>query len=80
MSIGRQIQELHEQIAASLYVIPATLDELMERDFLHNTADFMIDQQLSILLRRKWIYQTADEKYHTYKKTVEKELSEYDLL
>ena len=68
MSIGAAIGELQDKIAASLWMKPATLEDLMKREFLHNIADFQIDRQLFFMERDKKVYMKRGGKYYTYKK------------
>lgn len=68
-----------EMIAVSLYLSPATLDELMTRDFMRNRADYMIDRLLQRLEVKGWIWQDRHGRYHTYRAVAKKELASYDL-
>lgn len=77
---GRQLVELQEKIAASLYLKPATLDELMEREFLEYIADFMVDRFLHRLEGKGWLFVDKAGRYHTYKHVARKELAEYELV
>lgn len=61
-------------IAASLHLSPATLDELKQRDFLKNTSGYGIERMLQIGENRKWIYCQHD-RYYCYAKTVKDVLS-----
>lgn len=76
----KQLTELQEKIAASLFMEPGTFDELMERDFLHNHSE----QGVMLLLRtmeiKGWIFQRKDFKYHTYRKFARsKRMAQYGL-
>jgi len=71
--------ELKKDIAASLYIKPTNYNELIERDFLKNISEYGIDVLLRDLLADNWCYQKG-ETYYTYKKAVEDNLEEYDLL
>jgi len=77
--IGSKIIELQKDIAASLYLEPATLDELSKRDFLSNIADFNVDRLLSVLEYKGWLFIDKQDRYHTYKKIAKKVLKEYNL-
>lgn len=76
---GRRIRELKENIAASLYMQPATLAGLMERDFLAHYSDYLVDRLLMQLEGQGWIYQDSKDRYHTYKRVAKRELREYEL-
>ena len=71
---------LEKDIAASLYMAPATLDELCERDFLEYIADFNVDRILMKLENKGWIFVNREGKYQTYKKVASRELSEHELV
>lgn len=73
------LRELKKDIAASLYMEPATFEELVQREFLINRAEFGISLLLNQMEIDKWIYMRG-EVYHTYKKFAESpEMSEYEL-
>ena len=70
---------LKKDIAASLYMKPATFEELMDRDFLHNRSEYGIDSLLMQMEKDGWIFMRG-EKYHTYKKfALSREMDEYEL-
>lgn len=64
------IGQLREYIAVSLFIIPKTLDQLMEMDFLKGKiSSEQVDRQLFYMERDKQVYyKPSDETYHTYKK------------
>jgi hypothetical protein len=68
-----------EQIAVSLFIKPATLEELMKRDFLANIADFNVDRALAHLEQNGWIYRRG-QKFFTYTDVARNELAEYELV
>ena len=72
------IQELREKIAASLWMEPASLEELCKRYFLNNRSEFSVDRLVFSLIRDGWLYERGD-KIFTYRKIAENELSEYGL-
>ena len=79
MEVLNQLRELRKDIAASLYMKPASFEELMERDFLKNRAEFGISLMLNQMEKDQWIYMRG-EVYHTYKKFAESdEMSDYEL-
>ena len=78
MNSGERLIELQKDICASLWIQPATLDELLDRDFLHNRSPEGIDRMLFQMENKGWVY-TRGEKFNTYRKTVLTELSEYGL-
>ena len=73
------VQEIKERVAASIYILPCTLDDLLQRDFLKGYSEYSVDRILQMLENDKWVYQRG-EVYHTYKKIAENELSEYELV
>ncbi len=73
------IRSLKRDIAASLFIKPASIEELLKRDFLKSKSFYGIDLLLSILEKEKWIYLKGG-KYRTYKHVAKKDLIEYDLL
>ena len=79
MEVLSQLKELKRDIAASLYMKPATFEELMERDFLHNRSEYGISIMLQQMENARWIYIRWD-RYHTYKKfALSTEMAEYEL-
>jgi hypothetical protein len=72
------IKQLEEHIMVSLFISPATLQELMQRDFLKNRADFMVDRILMRLEGKGYVFFRGG-KYHTYKKIAKTKLREYEL-
>lgn len=61
--------EIQMDIAASLWLKPATFKELMERDFMINRSEYGIQIMLEIMDKKDWIYEKSN-KYYTYQKTV----------
>ena len=58
---------------------PATFEELMERDFLHNRSEFGISMLLQQMENAGWIFMKK-EVYHTYKKfALSREMDDYEL-
>ena len=55
-----QIKELKMDIAASLWIVPCSEAELMERDFLKNRSPEMIQRLLLQMETDKWIYMKGD--------------------
>ena len=74
------VKEFKKNIAASLYILPGSLNELMTREFLKNISSFGVDQLLHQMEKDEWIYYRY-EKYYTYKKfATSTEMAEYELL
>jgi hypothetical protein len=74
-----EISQLKMDIAASLYIIPATIDELLTRDFLINKSRYGIELMLQQMEKDSWIF-FKKEKYYTYKKfALSPRMSGYDL-
>lgn len=73
-----RLTELYEQVAVSLWLLPATLEELTGRDFLANRSEETIDRILFYLENKGWIYRQGDI-YHTYKATADRLKEEYEL-
>ena len=70
---------LKKDIAASLFIKPATLKELLKRDFLKNKSAYGIEILLQQMETDKQIYFKGD-KYSTYKKYAQSDkMKEYDL-
>jgi len=68
-----------KHIMVSIYVAPATFEELIERDFLKNININSIDYQIYFLLKEGFIYQRG-KKYFAFKNKVKKFLGgEYEL-
>ncbi len=79
MEVLGKLTELKKDIAASLYMTPATFEELMERDFLHNRSEFGISMMLQQMENAGWIFMKK-EVYHTYKKSaLSGEMDDYEL-
>lgn len=73
------LKEIKKDIAASLYLKPASLEELLEREFLHNRSEWGISVLIDQMIKDEWIYERND-KYHTYKKFAEsEEMNDYEL-
>ena len=71
--------DLKKDIAASLYMKPATMEELMERDFLHNRSEYGISVLLSLMVNEGLLFEKG-ETYHTYKKfALSSEMIDYEL-
>lgn len=62
------ITDMVKVIAASLWIQPATYEELVER-FSGKYSEYSIYLMFRGALAKKWIYQKG-ETYYTYKKTV----------
>jgi hypothetical protein len=73
------LEELQKDIAASLYMKPGTLAELMSRDFLKNTSEEGLDRLLDIMEKKNWVF-SRGEVFHTRAEfALSKEMSEYEL-
>ena len=74
---------LKEQIAASLYIKPASLSELAKRDFLSRISEENIDRMLQQMENDKWIFfrnRAGEEIFHTYKEfALSHRMREYEL-
>lgn len=66
-----EISELAMDIAASLWLKPATFEELYARkiESLKNSSEFMFDRIIKIAQSKRWIY-LKGETYYTYKNTI----------
>ena len=74
-----ELTRLKQDIAVSLFYKSATIDELMERDFLKTTSRYGVDRMLHQLEKDDIVYYRWD-KYHTYKKIrTMSSYSEYEL-
>ena len=71
-----EISTLAMDIAASLWIKPATFDELYARkiESLKNSSEFMFDRIVKIAKSKGWIY-LKGETYYCYKKTVKNVLN-----
>lgn len=70
---------LQKDIAASLFIKPGTLEELLERDFLENRSEYGINILLKIMEDKEWIYRRG-ETYYTYAKFARSsKMSDYEL-
>jgi len=73
------LSDIKKDIAASLYMKPATMEELMERDFLHNRSEYGVSILLGIMVRDGWLFEKG-ETYYTYKKfALSPGMSDYEL-
>ena len=77
--MASETTELFKNIAASLWVSPATIEELSGRDFLKFRSEIGVSNLLHAMVNLGWIYQRG-ERFFTYKQTVIKNLSEYEIL
>ncbi len=59
-----------EMVAASLWVKPADLTELMKRDFLNGFSEYSVFQLIALAKRRGYVYEKTDTCY-TYKKALD---------
>ena len=70
---------LKKDIAASLYMKPATMNELFKRDFLQNRSEYGVSILLDIMVKDGWLFERG-ETFHTYKEfALSSEMSEYEL-
>ena len=71
-----EISTMAMDIAASLWIKPATFDELYARKIygFENSSEYMFDRILKIAKSKKWIYMKG-EVYYCYKKTVKNVLN-----
>lgn len=63
------LKDLEVLILCSLYTSPADMNELMERDFLHNYSRVGVDRLIMSMEQDGWIYYRG-EKIHAYKSAV----------
>lgn len=72
-----EISILAMDIAASLWIKPATFEELYARkiESLKNSSEYMFDRLVKIAESKGWIY-LKGETYYTYKKTVKNVLNQ----
>jgi hypothetical protein len=71
-----EISTLAMDIAASLWIKPATFEDLYTRkiESLKNSSEFMFDRIVKIAESKGWIY-VKGETYYCYKKTVKNVLN-----
>lgn len=67
--VRNQVTMKAMEIAASLWIIPATFRELCERDFLNNIEEYGVWTYICICKRRGWVYEKGD-KFYTYKSAI----------
>lgn len=79
MSIGSSVLRLQRDIAASLFMEPATLEELRTRDFLRHYSEESVDRMLMRMESKGWIFINPQGRYQTYKKIAATELADYEL-
>lgn len=72
------VHEQFKDIAASLWMKPATIEELAERDFLKFRSIIGVSNMIVAMVKLGWIYERGDRLF-TYKKTVSEHLSDYEL-
>lgn len=63
------IIDIEMDIAASLWCIPASLEELNERDFVNHIDQRILFSLLASMKKKGWIYERY-ETYYCYNKTV----------
>lgn len=63
------LTELKYDVLASIFMKPATLQELNAREFLKNCSEYVLDRILMILERNEYAYE-KEGKYYAYKKTL----------
>lgn len=81
--MANPIAELRNDIAASLYMAPCTIKELLTREFLKTTSSYGVESQIQSLENKGAVYYTGkgeDEVVHIYKEWAKKNLQEYDLI
>lgn len=61
-----QLKVLQQEIAASLWMLPATLEELKTREFLSHMDEYSVWTVLNMAIKRNWVYSKGDV-YHCYK-------------
>lgn len=77
--MASSITQLKRDIAVSLFFAPASLDELMTRDFLKTISQYGVDRLLLQLENDGDVY-FRHKKYHAYKKIKDSsKYSEYEL-
>ncbi len=80
--MANPIADLRNDIAASLYIAPCTLKELMSREFLKTTSLYGVESSIQVLENKEAIYYTGkgeDEVIHVYKKWAKTNLKEYEI-
>lgn len=70
------LKDLKILILCSLYVKPADLNELIERDFLKNTSRTGVDRLLMSMEQDRWIYLRGETMY-AYKSAVKEQAPEF---
>lgn len=73
-----ELSRLKKDIAASLFLAPCDIDELLKRDFLRNKSRYGVDILISILEKDGAIFYKG-EILCIRKKWAKKNLEEYDL-
>ena len=66
--MAREINEIFKDIAASLWIMPATIEELSERDFLKFRSVIGVSNIIVAMVNLGWIYERGG-KFFTYKKS-----------
>lgn len=59
---------IQQEIAASLWMLPCTFEELCKRDFLKGKSEYGVQVIMGLIENKGWIYQRGD-KYYCYKST-----------
>lgn len=72
------LKDLKNDIAASLYIKPATERELSDRDFLKTTSFYGVQRLVMWLEKEDAVYYKGDV-IHVKKKWAKKNLQSYDL-
>lgn len=74
-----ELRELRNDIAASIFMQPCTLEILMKRDFLSNISEYGIQYSIKDLERVDAIYY-REEIMHVKKKWAKENLQEYEFI
>lgn len=77
--MASELTEQFKDIAASLWMEPATVEDLTKRDFLQFRSVIGVSNVTHAMVNLGWLYERGD-KLFTYKKTVIDHLSEYEIL
>lgn len=73
------LQDQLKEIAASVYIKPATVEELMEREFMKGKSEWGVHTLVNICFQKGWLY-CKKGVYHTHKKFALRDvMSEYEL-
>ena len=73
-----ELREMRNDIAASLFLLPCTFEELMKRDFLKNKSEYGVQHFIRDLERVDAVYYKV-ETIHIKKKWAKENLQEYEI-